>query len=72
MIKLREEETKRKKRAKEEAEAAGTTGRTHSYERDKDTVDIREFARYIKPFELHGPQRDLSPELRRIVRNLTC
>ena len=67
MIKLREEETKRKKKAKEEA---GITGRSNSNGRD--TVDIREFARYIKPFELHGPQRDLSPELRRIVKNLTC
>jgi hypothetical protein len=26
----------------------------------------------MKPFELYGPQRDLSPELKRIVRNLTC
>ena len=36
------------------------------------TFDLKEFARYIKPFEWYGSQRDLSPELKRIVKNLTC
>ena len=36
------------------------------------TVDLKDFAKHIKPFEWYGPQRDLSPELKRIVKNLTC
>jgi hypothetical protein len=33
---------------------------------------LKDFVKHIKPFELHGPQRDLSPEVQRIIRNLTC
>lgn len=39
---------------------------------DDEVVDLKEFAKYIRPFEWYGPQRDLSPELKRIVKNLTC
>jgi hypothetical protein len=35
-------------------------------------IDLNRFARHIKHFELYGSQRDLSPELKRIVRNLMC
>lgn len=37
-----------------------------------ETVDLKEFVRHIRPFEWFGPQRDLSPELKRVVKNLTC
>lgn len=36
------------------------------------TFDLKEFAKYVKPFEWYGAQRDLSPELKRIVKNLAC
>lgn len=39
---------------------------------DKTTMEFKEFAKHIKPFEWHGPQRDLSPELKRVVKNLVC
>jgi hypothetical protein len=35
-------------------------------------IDLSRFARHIKHFELYGSQRDLSPELKRIVKNLMC
>jgi hypothetical protein len=35
-------------------------------------VEINEFCKHIKPFEFHGCQRDLSPDLKRIVKNLAC
>ena len=38
----------------------------------KETVDLKEFVRHIRPFEWYGSQRDLDPELKRIVKNLTC
>jgi hypothetical protein len=38
----------------------------------KKKVDMKEFAKHIKPFEWYGPQRDLSPEIKRIVKNLVC
>jgi hypothetical protein len=38
----------------------------------KINLDLKNFVKKIKPFELYGVQRDLSPELRRIVKNLTC
>jgi hypothetical protein len=34
--------------------------------------DITKFAQHMKEFEFHGSQRDLSPELKRIVKNLAC
>ena len=36
------------------------------------TFDLKDFAKYVKPFEWYGAQRDLSPELKRIVKNLAC
>jgi len=33
---------------------------------------LKEFVKHIKPFEWYGCQRDLSPELKRIVKNLVC
>lgn len=35
-------------------------------------MKLNEFVKYIRPFEWYGPQRDLSPELKRIVKNLVC
>ena len=35
-------------------------------------IDLKEFVKHIKPFEWYGSQRDLSPELKRIVKNLAC
>ena len=35
-------------------------------------MEIQEFTRQMKEIEFHGSQRDLSPELKRIVKNLTC
>lgn len=35
-------------------------------------IELSEFCKHIKPFEFYGSQRDLSPELKRIVKNLTC
>ena len=35
-------------------------------------MELKEFAKHMKPFEWHGVQRDLSPELKRIVKNLAC
>ena len=35
-------------------------------------IDLNRFARHIRHFELYGAQRDLSPELKRIVKNLMC
>lgn len=60
---MKEQEKKLKQKEKEEREANKTP---------EDEVDLKEFAKYVKPFEWYGPQRDLSPELKRIVKNLTC
>jgi hypothetical protein len=38
----------------------------------KKKVDMKEFAKHVKPFDWYGPQRDLSPEMKRIVKNLVC
>lgn len=38
----------------------------------KSTVDLHRFARHIKHFELYGTQRDVNPEIKRIVKNLMC
>ena len=54
------------------AEAADPTVRSLSHDKNKDLVSLREFAKYMRPFEMNKPHRDMSPELRRIVRNLTC
>jgi hypothetical protein len=35
-------------------------------------IDLNKFARHMKHFELYGAQRDLDPELKRIVKNLMC
>lgn len=35
-------------------------------------MKLNEFAKLMKPFEFHGSQRSLSPELKRIVKNLVC
>lgn len=35
-------------------------------------VKLEEFALHMKPFQFYGSQRDLSPELKRIVKNLVC
>jgi hypothetical protein len=35
-------------------------------------MKLNEFAKHMKPFEFYGVQRDLSPELKRIVKNLAC
>lgn len=40
--------------------------------KDRTSLEFKEFAKHIKPFEWHGAQRDLSPELKRIVKNLAC
>lgn len=34
-------------------------------------LEPKAFIKAIKPFELHGPQRNLSPELKRQVKNLS-
>lgn len=34
--------------------------------------DLKNFAKYIKHFEFYGSQRDLKPEIKRIVQNLSC
>ena len=39
---------------------------------DMTTMKLHEFAKHMKPIEFHGSQRDLSPELKRIVKNLVC
>jgi len=33
---------------------------------------LHEFAKRMKPFELYGPQRDLSPSMKRLLKNLEC
>ena len=38
----------------------------------KRKVDFKEFQKHIKPIEWYGVQRDLSPEVKRIVKNLVC
>jgi|TARA_B110000285_G_C15130401_1_gene623174 hypothetical protein len=35
-------------------------------------LEVGEFCKHIKPFEFYGCQRDLSPDLKRIVKNLAC
>lgn len=35
-------------------------------------MKLEEFAKHMKPIEFYGVQRDLSPELKRIVKNLVC
>ena len=35
-------------------------------------MKLQEFAQHMKPIEFYGSQRDLSPELKRIVKNLVC
>jgi hypothetical protein len=35
-------------------------------------MKLEEFAKHMKPIEFYGSQLDLSPELKRIVRNLVC
>lgn len=40
--------------------------------KEEEVVDLKEFAKHIRPFEWYGAQRDLSPELKRIVKNLAC
>lgn len=39
---------------------------------ESNEMKLNEFVKYIRPFEWYGPQRDLSPELKRIVKNLVC
>lgn len=39
---------------------------------ESNEIKLNEFVKYIRPFEWYGPQRDLSPELKRIVKNLVC
>lgn len=39
---------------------------------DRNSTAFKEFAKHVKPFEWYGAQRDLSPELKRIVKNLAC
>jgi len=76
LIKLKAEEEKEKERKKEERELA----RLSSASPDKskkgkgkaEEIDLKDFVKHIKPFEWYGAQRDLSPELKRIVKNLTC
>ena len=41
-------------------------------QRTMSPIDLNRFARHIKHFELYGSQRDLNPELKRIVKNLLC
>lgn len=41
-------------------------------QRTMSPIDLNRFARHIKHFELYGSQRDLNPELKRIVKNLMC
>jgi hypothetical protein len=38
----------------------------------KKKVDFKEFQKHIKPIEWYGVQRDLSPDVKRIVKNLVC
>ena len=40
--------------------------------KETEKVNMKKFVRHIKEFEFYGPQRDLSPEIKRIVKNLTC
>ena len=41
-------------------------------QRSMKPIDMNKFARHIKHFELYGAQRDMDPELKRIVDNLMC
>ena len=41
-------------------------------QKKKHDIDMKEFSKHVKPFEWYGPQRDLSPEMKRIVKNLVC
>ena len=58
----------KKKADEEKAEARKAKDKSPA----RKIFDIKEFARYVKPFEWYGSQRDLSPELKRIVKNLAC
>ena len=61
MIDLKEKETKDKSSKKVKA-----------HKKMLSDVEINEFCKHIKPFEFYGCQRDLSPDLKRIVKNLAC
>lgn len=40
--------------------------------KERKDVNFKEFVKHVKPFEFYGCQRDLAPELKRIVKNLSC
>ena len=40
---------------------------TKSPKKERNELNMKEFAKHIKEFEFYGPQRDLSPEIKRIV-----
>ena len=61
-----------KEKKKEEAELRRLQKKPKRQFSELTPVDLTKFARHIKHFELYGVQRDLSPELKRIVRNLSC
>jgi len=55
-----------------EAEKGKKELRQKSPTKDRQQVDWKDFSKHIKPFEWYGAQRDLSPEIKRIVKNLVC
>ena len=55
-----------------EAEKGQKEKKHKSPVKERQQVDWKEFSKHIKPFEWYGPQRDLSPEIKRIVKNLVC
>ena len=65
LIKMKEEEKhQRKEAAKSREKSPHKSGLSRG--------ELKTFARYLKHFQLYGWHRDMNPELKRIVDNLSC
>lgn len=67
MIKIKEDKKEKAKSIKEAKIRARSSKRNGSNKDGLTPKDLKNFAKYIKHFEFYGSQRDLKPEIKRIV-----
>ena len=55
---------------KEKDKKEKSTKKGKAHRKNLTEHEVGQFIKHIKPFEFYGCQRDLSPDLKRIVKNL--
>lgn len=72
LIKIREDKKQKSIQRKESKIRANSSKKNINKKDGLTPKDLKNFAKYIKHFEFYGSQRDLKPEIKRIVQNLSC